>query len=606
MQRAVGIVAPGRGHAVGIARAHRLVVGVHHIVVAIGAGQPIIVHVVHRAVRVPGLALHDGRAIGPLLAHRLAVRVERIGCSPALAGDAVIDQLVQRAVGIVAPGRGHAVGIARAHRLVVGVDHVVIAIGAGQPVIVHVMHRAVRIPGLALHHGRAIGPLLAHRLAVRVKRVGRSLACAGNAVIDQLVQRAVGVVAPGCGHAVGIARAHRLVVGVDHVVVAIGAGQPIIVHVVHRAVRIPGLALDDGCAVGPLLAHRLAVRIERIGCGLALAGDAVIDELVQRAVGIVAPGRGHAVGIGRAHRLVVGVDHVVIAIGAGQPIIVHVVHRAVRIPGLALHHGRAIGPLLAHRLAVRIERIGCGIALADNSGNDNLMQGTIRIKRLGGYWPSDHGRIDLQPGKCGQGTREVRHVPADVGDARASWQVHLRDCERGHCRVSGTDRVAKDKSIGAGPRHVGRGATGVERQARGTRNCHCFAEVQGERDGIARELGARRGRRHSLSNLGSCSVDCNSQRGRCSAGISRNVCGRNRQVVDTVSERARGNAPSPCPVRCSCPDKGHPFVKLDRGVRLGRPADRLCLDVRYVVAGLSAIGRHVPYDGSDWSNSINL
>ena len=94
------------------------------------------------------------------------------------------------------------------------------------------------------------------------------------------MQRAVGIVAPGLGHAVGIAGADRLVVGIDHVVIGVGAGQPVVMDVVYGAVGVPGLGLNDRRAIGPDRAHRLVVGVERVACRVALSGDARDDHLM--------------------------------------------------------------------------------------------------------------------------------------------------------------------------------------------------------------------------------------------------------------------------------------------------------------------------------------
>ena len=143
------------------------------------------------------------------------------------------------------------------------------------------------------------------------------------------MQRAIGVVAPGRRHAVRVARARRLVVGIDHIVVSVGAGQTVVVNVVNGAVGVPGLGLNDRAAIGPDRVDRLAVGIKRVARRVTRPGNAGDDEFMQRAVGIVAPALGHAVRIGRAHRLVVGIDHIVIGVGAGQTVVVDVVNGAV-------------------------------------------------------------------------------------------------------------------------------------------------------------------------------------------------------------------------------------------------------------------------------------
>src|SRR5581483_7176037 len=121
-------------------------------------------------------------------------------------------------------------------------------------------------------------------------RVGRAPFLAGDAVDHQLVG-AVVVVGPGLRHAVGIAGAHLLAVGVHHLVVGVGlTGDAVIVDVVHRPIGVPVLGADDRVAIAPDFAERLAVgAIDRVGRAPFLAGDAVDHQLVG-AVVVVGPG----------------------------------------------------------------------------------------------------------------------------------------------------------------------------------------------------------------------------------------------------------------------------------------------------------------------------
>src|SRR5581483_343608 len=112
-------------------------------------GDAVIVDVVHRPIGVPVLGADDRIAIAPDFAERLAVgAIDRVGRAPFLAGDAVDHQLVG-AVVVVGPGLRHAVGIAGAHLLAVGVHHLVVGVGlTGDAVIVDVVHRPIGVPVL--------------------------------------------------------------------------------------------------------------------------------------------------------------------------------------------------------------------------------------------------------------------------------------------------------------------------------------------------------------------------------------------------------------------------------------------------------------------------
>src|SRR6185437_5323777 len=129
---------------------------------------------------------------------------------------------------------------------------------------------------------RTLAPVLARGLAGgAVERVGRGPLLAGDAVDGELRQRAVVVVRPGLGHAVGIDRVGQLAVGaVHHVVIGVGlTDDAVIMDVVRRAVGVPGLGLDRRRTVAPDLARGLAVgAVERVGRGPLLAGDAVDGE----------------------------------------------------------------------------------------------------------------------------------------------------------------------------------------------------------------------------------------------------------------------------------------------------------------------------------------
>ena len=323
--------------------------------------------------------------------------------------------------------------------------------------------------------------------------------------------RAVGVVAPGLRHAVGICGARRLVVGVDHVVIGVGPRQPVVMNVVDGAVGVPSLGLNDRRTVGPYRTDRLVVGVERVACGVTLPGDAVIDELVQRSVGIVRIGRRHTVGVAGADRLVVGIDHVVIGVGPGQPEVMDVVYGAVGVPGLGLNDRAAIGPDCAHRLVVGIERVARRPALASDAGDNHLVQRAVGIHDLGRHRPGR--RVDLQAGEGHQRAGEVGGVARGVGNGRAVRQAHRSNGQSRYVGIGRRDRVTESQRVCAGTGEIGRLAAVVEQKRRRARHHYGFVQLDRDDNRIPRHLGAGRWRCRGLRRHRGRRIDSQAERG---------------------------------------------------------------------------------------------